>query len=107
MKERILNIKTFQKLTWENEILAKKFKMVARIGMVFAIPTFLLTIANWIIGYETYPILVILLAIISLYWKIVNKLVVHDSKNLYKMVNSGCNCTTLWLVVACGSQEEK
>ena len=40
--------------------------------------------------------------IISLYWKIVNKLVVHDSKNLYKMVNSGCNSTThgLWLAVA-------
>jgi len=61
MVTRIKNIKAFQKLTWENEILARKFKRVGRLSMFFAIPTFVLTIANIIVGFNTYELLTLFL----------------------------------------------
>ena len=66
MVTRIKSIKAFQKLTWENEELAKRFKKIARLGMFFGIPTLVLTIANMIVGYNTYEILTLFLIMFTI-----------------------------------------
>ena len=69
MVARIKSIKAFQKLTWENEELAKRFKKIARLGMFFGIPTFILTIANIVVVFniEILTVLLIIFAIPTTY----------------------------------------